>query len=357
MRRSGLSALLAGVIVCALTAGAQIGSWQPNLTIQQTYTPHRSSSWDRTGGDHDFRRVPPGGTITVLNVNGPGEISHIWFTMADSESYALKRVVLRMYWDNDQYPSVDAPIGDFFGLGLGYYYPWHSAVLSVGNKRALNSFFPMPFEHHARIIITNEGKRPIRALYWNIDYRTYRHPLPKGTLYFHAEFNQAQPNKGVNATKNLTGKNNYVWMTATGHGQYVGVTMSVIQNQDGWWGEGDDMFFVDGAKMPSIQGTGSEDYFEGAWGFGNKPFDYSTYGLPVAGQPLQGSRWSMYRFQLDQPIPFTKSFKATIEHGTANNRSDNFYSVAYWYQGAHFKPMPPLPPVEERIPRLLPVEK
>jgi hypothetical protein len=359
MRGKRWVGLLAGVVACALTAGAQMGAWKPNLTIQQTYTPHRSSSWDRTGGNHDYLRVAPGQTVTVLNADGPGEVSHIWFTLADGEPYFLKRVVLRMYWDGEKDPSVDTPIGDFFGLGLGYYYTWHSAVLSVGNERAMNCFFPMPFAHHARITVTNEGKQPIDALYYNIDYRTYSHPLPKGTLYFHAEYRQAQPNHGVNATTNLDGKNNYVWMTAKGHGQFVGVTMSVLQNQNGWWGEGDDMFFIDGAKRPQIEGTGSEDYFLGAWDFGDKPFSYSTYGAPVTpqGHELEGSRWSLYRFHLDQPIPFTKSLKATIEHGTADDRSDNFYSVAYWYQSLPHAPLPALPPVEDRIPRIMPVGK
>ena len=348
--------VLAAVVACVLPAAAQLNGWEPDLTVQQQYAPHRSSSYDRTGGNHDFLTVAPGATATVLDAEGPGEVSHLWFTLADSEPYFLKRVVLRMYWDGEAAPSVEAPIGDFFGLGLGQYTAWHSAVLSVGNERALNCFFPMPFAHHARITITNQGQQPIRSLYYNIDYRTYAHPLPPGTLYFHAEYRQAQPNHAGKATTNLDGAGNYVWMTATGHGQFVGVTMSVLENQDGWWGEGDDMFFIDGARQPSIQGTGSEDYFLGAWDFGDQPFSYATYGAPVAGQghELQGSRWSLYRFHLDQPIPFTKSFKATIEHGTANNRADDFSSVAYWYQALPHAPLPPLPPVEDRVPRVVP---
>ena len=222
----------------------------------------------------------------------------------------------------------------------------------------------MPFARHARITITNEGKRPVGSLYYNIDYRMYPHPLPPDTIYFHAQYRQAQPNRGwttnwksngdplVNKKANLDGKDNYVWMDAVGHGQYVGVTMSVLQNQDAWWGEGDDMFFVDGASRPSIAGTGSEDYFLGAWDFGGKPFSYQLYGAPVLGNELAGSRSSVYRFHLDSPIPFTQSFKATIEHGHANHRSDNYYSVAYWYQAEPHAPFPPLPPVERRLPEL-----
>ncbi|HET6217121.1 MAG TPA: glycoside hydrolase family 172 protein [Acidobacteriaceae bacterium] len=349
----------------SILAPAQIPSWQVDATVQQTYTQHRSSSTDPTGGNADFRTVASGGTYTVLDVDGPGEISHIWFTIADNESFHLKRIVLRMYWDGETDPSVEAPIGDFFGLGLGEYHNWQSEVLSVGSIKALNSYFLMPFAHHARITVTNEGKEAIRALYYNIDYRTYDHPIPPNTLYFHAQYRQSQPNHGwtnnwtsngeVNEKSNLDGKDNYVWFEAKGHGQYVGVTMSVLQNQDKWWGEGDDMFFIDGAKTPSITGTGSEDYFLGAWDFGGQPFSYALYGAPVVGSELAGSRSSVYRFHFDSPIPFKTSFKATIEHGHANARSDNYYSVGYWYQAEPHEAFPALPPVEERLPTIEPV--
>lgn len=355
------------LLAASVAAFGQTPGWQPDLTQQQTYTPHRASSTDPTGANADARRVEPGQTYTVLDVDGPGTIAHIWFTIADNEPYNLKRIVLRMYWDGETNPSVETPIGDFFGLGLGEYHTWQSEMLSVGNDRSLNCFFPMPFAHHARITVTNEGKQPILALYYNIDYRTYSHPLPPGTLYFHAEYRQAQPNHGwtnnwktngdplVNDKTNPDGEGNYVWMEAKGHGQYVGVTMSVLQNQDMWWGEGDDMFYVDGSKTPDIVGTGSEDYFLGAWDFGGHPYSYPLYGAPVVGPELAGSRSSVYRFHLAQPIPFQKSFKATIEHGSANHRSDNFYSVAYWYQAQPHEPLPPLPPVEQRLPAIQPV--
>lgn len=354
--------LLAATSVSA--ALAQLPAGQPDLTRQQTYTLHRASSTDPTGANADRRTVKPGQTLTLLDTAGPGMISHMWFTIASGEPYHLKRIVLRIYWDGEQSPSVETPIGDFFGLGLGVYHSWQSEMLSVGNDKSLNCFFPMPFRQHARITVTNEGEQPVHSLYYNIDYRIDSVPLPADTLYFHAQYRQAQPNHGwtnhwksngdpaVNGKKNQDGKDNYVWMEAEGHGQYVGVTMSVLQNQDGWWGEGDDMFFVDGEKTPSIVGTGSEDYFLGAWDFGGRPFSYQLYGAPVVGDELAGGRSSVYRFHLDSPIPFTKSFKATIEHGHANARSDNYYSVAYWYQAEPHAPFPALPPVEERLPAL-----
>lgn len=342
----------------------QSPSWMPDMTQQQTYTLHRSSSMQSTGGNADYRTVTPGQTLTLLDVDGPGEISHMWFTLADGEPFFLKRIVLRIYWDGEESPSVEAPIGDFFGQGTGEYVPWQSEVLTVSHDRAMNSYFPMPYAHHAKITITNDGKESLGSLYWNIDYRTDVRPLPKDTLYFHAQYRQAQPNHGwtgqwyengdpiVNYRRNPDGKDNYVWMEAQGHGQFVGVTMSILQNQDGWWGEGDDMFFVDGATTPTFIGTGSEDYFLGAWDFGGSGYSLPLNGAPLVGQEIAGSRWSVYRFHLDSPIPFTKSLKATIEHGHANHRSDTYSSVAYWYQAEPHAAFPPLPDVNDRIPVL-----
>jgi hypothetical protein len=343
----------------SLKALGQSAAWQPDLTLQQTYTMHRAAS-----ADPDGPKVDPGKTMTILDVNGPGVISHLWFTIASAEPYHLKRIVLRMYWDGETTPSVETPIGDFFGLGLGSYYPWQSAMISVGRVKELNCFFPMPFRRHARITVTNEGKRAVAALFYSVDYRTEVSDLAPDTLYFHAQYRQAQPNRGwtnewtrnaqplVNKKANLTGQDNYVWFEAKGSGLYAGVTMSILQNQDDWWGEGDDMFFIDGAKKASINGTGAEDYFLGAWAFKGHPFSYLWYGAPVVGMEKAGSRSSVYRFHLDAPVAFKTSFKATIEHGNANHRSDNFYSVAYWYQTEPHAPFPPLPPVEQRVPVL-----
>ena len=355
--------VLSALLVSAASALAQSKGWMPDLTQKQTYTLHRATSKQSTGGNTDYRTVNPGETLTVMDADGPGMVSHIWFTINDSEPYHLKRIVLRIYWDGEATPSVEAPIGDFFGLGTGDYFNWQSEMLSVGSVRALNCFFPMPYQKHARITITNEGKLAISSLYYNIDYRSDLHPLPPHTLYFHAQYRQAQPNHGwtnqwygngdplVDYKQNHDGKDNYVWMEAQGDGQYVGVTMSVLQNQDGWWGEGNDMFYIDGAPVAAIAGTGSEDYFLGAWGF-VVPFSYLSYGAPVVGSSVAGSRTSVYRFHFDSPIPFSKSMKATIEHGQANHRSDNYYSVAYWYQTEPHMAFPPLPPVDERIPTL-----
>jgi hypothetical protein len=336
------------------------------LTVSHDYVQKRVSSYDRSGGNADFRQIAPGETLTLLDEAGPGTITHIWITIATDEQFHLKKLVLRMYWDGEESPSVEAPIGDFFGLGNGEYFRYESAVLAVASDKALNSFFPMPFQKHGRITVTNEGEEKVGAFYFNIDYQAHAKPLPQDTLYFHAQYRQAYPAAGwtnqwhsnadplVDAKKNLAGEGNYVWLEAKGKGHFVGVTMSILQNQDNWWGEGDDMFFIDGEEKPSINGTGSEDYFLGAWGFG-RSFSYATYGAPVVGSEFAGSRSSVYRFHLDSPIPFTKSLRATIEHGHANHRSDNYSSVAYWYQTEPHAAFPALPSVDQRIPRIHPV--
>jgi hypothetical protein len=335
-----------------------------SLVLPRAYVQKRASSYDRTGGNDDYVKIAPGETISLLDASGPGLITHIWITIASQERYHLKELLMRMFWDDEVLPSVEAPVGDFFGLGLGDYFQFDSVPLSVASDKALNCFFPMPFQKRARLTITNQGSENVDAFYFNIDYQALSKDFAADTLYFHAQYRQATPAKGwtsdwesndapaVTAKKNLDGEGNYVWLEATGQGHFVGVTMSILQNQDGWWGEGDDMFFIDGEKSPSINGTGSEDYFLGAWDFGDHSFSYALYGAPVKGPESAGSRSSVYRFHLDSPIPFTKGLKATIEHGHANHRSDNFFSVAYWYQKEPHAPFPALPDVEQRIPRM-----
>jgi len=365
-----MNPLLRLLVLCAVAVPVMAqdsGDWLTSAPQPKDYVQKSSSSYDRTGGNADFRTIAPGETLTLVDTAGPGLLTHIWVTIASDDPNHLKALVLRVYWDGEPTPSVETPIGDFFGLGLGDYYRYQSLPLAVGSDKALNCFFPMPFQKHARITVTNDGSVAVGAFYFNIDYRMYEKPLTGDPLYFHAQYRQAAPAHGwtnqwrsngdaiVNDKKNLNGEGNYVWMEATGHGHFVGVTMSVLENQDGWWGEGDDMFFVDGENPPSINGTGSEDYFLGAWDFGGKPFSYELFGAPVVGQEVAGGRWSLYRFHLDSPIPFTKSLRASIEHGHANHRSDNYFSVAYWYQTEPHAAFPLLPPLEQRIPRIYPV--
>ena len=272
----GLAALS---VACACACAAEDLS---SLPFQKNYVQRRATSSDPTGGNDDGNSkhpIKPGEERTIAQLSGPGIITHIWFTVADSESYSLKRIVLRMFWDDDPLPAVETPLGDFFGLGLGQYFVYQSAPLSVGSQKALNCFFPMPFRKAARITVKNEGQENISAFYYNIDWQQHQ-SLPSDMLYFYAEYRQAQPNHGttddwksngdpkVNDVKNKDGRDNYVMFEAEGPGHYVGVTLSILQNQGDWWGEGDEMMFIDDRQTPAITGTGSEDYFLGAWGYG-----------------------------------------------------------------------------------------
>jgi len=339
-----------------------------DLPRLRVYESRRISSFDRSGGNHDYRRISPGETIKIFDEDGPGEIRHIWTTLPPwSEVYAFKKVVLRMYWDYEPNPSVESPIGDFFGLGFGTPVAFQSALIVVNPDQAMNAYFPMPFRKHGLITITNEGSKPITDYYWNIDW-VKRPSLPSDTAYFHAEYRQCTPCNGwyhgnfygnnfAGARKdprwfNKSGAGNYVILKAAGNGQFIGVTFSVLENQWGGWNEGDEMIWVDGEAKPRIHGTGGEDYFGGAWGF-NRLYSTPLVGLTEFDGWQPGSRFSLYRWHLEAPVRFHKSIRVTIEDGQANLRSDNIYSVAYWYQIEPHQPLPPLPPVEKRIPKIV----
>jgi hypothetical protein len=318
------------------------------------YKCRRSSSWDRTGGNNDSVRVEPGETATLLDVTGAGVITHIWFTINSSDHMHLKNLVLRAWWDGESAPSIEVPIGDFYGLGLGEYFTYQSALLAVAPAKALNAYFQMPFASAARITVTNEGKARTDNLYFAIDYTTVT-KLPEGLGRFHAQYRQQAPCKRSAKTdeKNLIGEDNYVFLEATGKGHFVGVTHGVEQNTDGWFGEGDDMFFIDGDVAPTINGTGTEDYYNGAWDFYGQVFANMRQGAPYIVDPERtGGRYCLYRWHTESPITFEKSIKVTIEHGHANDRADNFYSTAYWYQTEPHAEFPKLPPTEARVPKV-----
>ncbi len=328
------------------------------------YKSRRSSSWDRSGGNGDAIPVEPSQTATLLDVSGAGVVTHIWFTINSPDPMHLKNLVLRAWWDGEPTPSVEVPIGDFFGLGLGEYFMYQSALLAVAPMKALNAYFKMPFATSARITVSNQGKVRTDNLYFAIDYITLPE-LPADLGRFHAQYRQAAPCKGwtdnwtsngspgINDRKNLAGEGNYVFLEAAGKGHFVGVTHAVEQNQDGWFGEGDDMIFIDGDTVPTINGTGTEDYYNGAWDFGGLAFANMHQGAPYIVDPERiGGRYCLYRWHTESPISFEKSIRVTMEHGHANHRSDNFYTTAYWYQAEPHAAFPPLPAPSVRIPHI-----
>lgn len=322
----------------------------------RSYQSQRSSSWDRSGGNADSVRVEQGASATLLDVKGAGVISHLWFTINSPDRMHLKNLVLRAWWDGESAPSIEVPIGDFFGLGLGEYFVYQSALTAVAPIKALNAYFTMPFSSAARLTLTNEGEAPTHNLYYAVDYVTVA-ALPEGLGRFHAQYRQAAPCKAVESDgKNLSGRDNYVFLEATGQGHFVGVAHAVVQNEEGWFGEGDDMIFIDGEQRPRINGTGTEDYYNGAWDFGGQPFANQHQGAPYIADPERiGGRYCLYRWHVESPIAFEKSIRVTIEHGTANDRSDSFYSAAFWYQTEPHAAFPPLPAPADRVPKVFAV--
>ncbi len=339
--------------------GAGRADFLPWYCRAQNYKSLKQSSYDTTGGNSDRWPIKPGATQEIFNQQGAGVISHIWFTIAASSVHHLKELVLRAYWDGNLKPSVETPVGDFFGLNLADYVIYESQYLACSPGRSLNCYFAMPYRKGARMTVTNEGSRDVGSFYSNIDFLSVA-SLPQDALYFHAQYRQAVPHKAIKNPDGTTpvnplGTHNHVYCETRGRGQLMGVTLGVVQNSEYWMGEGDDMIFIDDETKPIIVGTGSEDYFLGSWNFGGRDgaraFSHHQYGAPLIQSPERtGGRYCCYRFHGDNPVTFTRYLKHTMEHGHGNDRGDNYYSCCYWYQDQPYTDFPPLPPVAERIP-------
>lgn len=340
------------VCIWALIASAAgYGFPMDTLPILKDFEAMRSSSANPNwrNGNGDCRPIGPGETLTLAELDGPGRIAHIWFTIADDERFYGKKLVLKMFWDGENNPSVESPLNDFFCQGHGLDLKVASLPFRVtSNGRARNCYFSMPFRKSAKVQITNQGKQPVGCVFWYIDWQKLK-GLPKDTGYFHAKYRQEYPCKAGE---------DYVILRAEGKGHFVGCNLSVRARDPGWWGEGDDRFFIDGEKEPRLRGTGSEDYFCDAWGL--RQFDGLFYGTPLVEGYDVGDRTTAYRFHIADPVPFKKSLLVTIEHKGAKpmpdgkwdgfaERADDFSSVAYWYQTEPHVEFAPLPPAEERI--------
>ncbi len=329
----------------------------------------RASSWDRSGGNHDWVPVKPGQTVTLADVAAAGCIKHIYCTYIIDKEPPRRRffrdLILRMYWDGEKTPSVECPIGDFFGVSNTVPRPVKSLDLVVNpgaygspGTAGLNCYFPMAFSKRARVEVTydSEGTTAPVGIWYHIDYETYA-TAPAWMEHvgrFHAQFRRRRTEKDTKAKDvNKTGTENYVILEARGQGHLAGYMLGVDNVTGGWWGEGDDMVFVDGEKWPpSFHGTGTEEIFGG----GACPS--VEYSGPYTGFHLienrNGEHWygknAMYRLFVRDPIRFQKSIRVTIEHGHANDMANDYSSVAYWYQTEPHAPFPPLPSSAERRP-------
>ena len=295
-------------------------------------------------------------TFTVADIDGSGAIQHIWMTPTGTWRYSI----IRMYWDGEKEPSVEVPVGDFFCMGWNQYSPLQSLAVAVNPGSAFNCYWTMPFRKHCRITMENIDDEDM-TLYYQVDYTVA--PVPDDAAYFHAQFRRVNP---------LPYKTDYVIVDSLqGKGQYVGTYLAYGAHNNGWWGEGEIKFFMDGdTKFPTICGTGTEDYFCGSYDFdtnkknsaGVEVREYTEFCSPYTGLPqvIRGDghynsqqRFGLYRWHITDPIRFDKNLKVTLQDlgwhhdGRYMPLQDDIATVAYWYQTEPHAPFPKLPGKDE----------
>lgn len=359
----------------------------------------RFSSYDRTGGNDDRLHISPGETVTIGEWAGAGTVTHFWATLACASKFYMRKVVLRAYWDGEAEPSIETPVGDFFGMAHAQSRNYASLPLQSGPEdgKGFACYFPMPFATRMKMTITNEAEDELQFYYY-LDLELCDR-LEDGLGRFHAQYRQERPKAiseeslsneevlfgGVNAD----GKDNYTILDAAGHGHYVGVLFSIHSLRRSplwdWYGEGDDMIFIDGepgiavpdggrrplvttvsphptitahgetspgandAWPPTMHGTGTEDYFNTAW-CPTQEYSAPYHGIIAGGGPNWTEPVTLYRFHIEDPVIFQRQIRVTIEHGHANRRGDQLSSVAFWYQSEPHKPFEPLAEMADRLP-------
>ncbi len=287
--------------------------------------------------------IEPGQTFTLAEIEDSGCIQHIWMTPTGNWRF----YILRIYWDDETEPSVEVPVGDFFGMGWGEYAHLNSLAVTVNPGRAFNSYWQMPFRKKCKITMENIDVKSTR-LYYQIDYALTK--VPKNAAYFHAQFRRPKPDSEKEAYTIIDG--------IKGKGQYVGTYMAWQPNNNGWWGEGEIKFYMDGDKeFPTICGTGAEDYFCGSYNF-DVDGKYTEYSTPYAGlhQVIRADgnykanmRFGLYRWHITDPVRFEKDMRITIQDlgwrsgGRYLKQGSDIASVAYWYQTEPHAPFPALP--------------
>ncbi|WEV65715.1 glycoside hydrolase family 172 protein [Bifidobacterium sp. ESL0764] len=319
-----------------------------------------------------LKNIASGASVNLADISGPGCITHLWFTVnskTDSaHHFVLRDLLLRFYWDDEATPSVECPLGDFFCNGFGATCAFSSFPVVVAPNRGLNCYWRMPFARHARIELVNQHENPIPDFFYQVDYVLYDDPLPADTVYFHAQWRrQAITEK----------QSDYVILdNVNGSGHYVGTYLALASLERGWWGEGEMKFYIDDdGEYPTICGTGTEDYFGGAWSFmdqDRKETFERNYTAPFIGypyysrhDPLEPSLYhnddmnperGMYRWHIPDPIVFRKNLRVTLQQigsreGGNFERQDDISSVAYWYQCEPHTVFPPMVSADERRPR------
>lgn len=344
----GLLSLVAANLPAQGTLGNPLGGLERLKDFETMRASSSDPNWQN--GNADARPIPSGETLTLAELEGPGQIVHIWCTVAQSDPYYAAKLILRMYWDGEEHPSVESPLGDFFGIGFGVDKAFTSIPIRItSDGRGRNCYWPMPFRKKARVTITNESDQRCDSFYYYLDWQKHK-SLPEDTAYFHAMYRQEFPC--------VMGRN-YRLADIQGRGHYVGTIQSVYHISPGWYGEGDDFFFIDGEATPRLRGTGTEDYFCDGWGFREQAGPF--YGTPLWEGYETGDRGTAYRFHVPDPVVFQKSLRVEIEHKGSQKfpdgktdgfieRDDLMSSVAIWYQTEPHQAWPALPVGKERLP-------
>jgi hypothetical protein len=340
------------VAAAAVWAGSLADLARPHegRSMRETSTHRRGpdGKYDPKGpfdpdSNRDNQSVAPGATRVLMDAEGPGVITHMWLTFLGPEPHPWAKqgsathqdMLLRIFYDGNARPGVEAPVGDFFANCFGKRREVVSVPVVVEDADSYNCFWHMPFRRSVRVEIVNQGEKRISLLYFNIDW-IKKQSLPPDTPYFYAQYRQEYP---------VTQGKDYVILETAGKGHYVGTVLAVRTRSPAWFGEGDEKIYIDGESTPSIWGTGTEDYFLSAWGLKTTTTPY--FGTPYFDQwGIVGGHTSAYRWHIQDPIVFQKGIRVTIEHygwispdenpdyrsHSWNERQDDYASVAFWYQ-------------------------
>jgi hypothetical protein len=290
--------------------------------------------------------LEPGSTTTLADIKGPGVVQHIWITVRRE---AYRDCLIRFYWDGEDSPSIEVPLGDLFCNGHGLRCNVTSVPIAVNPSGGFNSYWPMPFRKRARITIENQRWEAIPGFFYQITYALTE--VPEKAAYLHAQWRRSMTMRQQPEHTILEG--------IRGQGHYVGTYLAWEQLSNGWWGEGEVKFYIDGdGEFPTICGTGTEDYFGGAWGFGGEPYSTAYLGYPFyRKEPGEVPKHGLYRWHIIDPIRFRQELRVTIQAlGWWPNRkyeplTDDIASVGYWYQAEPHAPYPEMLPPEARWPR------
>jgi len=356
----------------AASPGVPFASPLATIALPHAGRAMHEGSWARDNGNADARTIKPGETRTIFDYAGPGIVHRFWVTLAPRADMKIHRqAVIRMYWDGEDSPSVEAPIGDFFGVGFGEQRDYISLPLNE-TSGGYNCYWPMPFHKSARWTITNYSDKNLDAFYYNIDF-TALDSLPRNVRHFHAQWRRENP---------TTPGKNYTILETTGAGHYAGVAlfMQAIQPKGLGCLEGDEQitiddhsycspdvdaknhqkpeqhYFANPTTRPQIIGTGTEDYFSSGWYFDRGPYSAPYHGLIIKDDPP--GRISTYRWHIEDAMPFTKSIKVTIEHGHSrvpNDHQADYSSIAFYYQNEPHTPAPPIKDGSGLLPTPIPV--